>query len=87
MNWYLTETQGDIQSLDDLADVKLKVEKIIEKLVHHVSGWGVGCSWWIFQIRLSAHNITDLFCHFLYPPSLSPSLLESSRVGGGWKSS
>lgn len=37
MNWYLNETQGDIGSMEELADTKLKVEKIIEKLVHHVS--------------------------------------------------
>ncbi len=37
VNWYLGEMQEEIASLDELAEVKLKVEKIIDKLVHQVS--------------------------------------------------
>ena len=38
MNWYLGEIESDIDSVEMLAEKKLLVEKVIERLIHHVSG-------------------------------------------------
>lgn len=37
MNWYLSEIEGDIDSVEMLAEKKILVEKVIERLVQHVS--------------------------------------------------
>lgn len=37
MNWYLGEIEGDIDSVEMLAEKKVLVEKVIERLVRHVS--------------------------------------------------
>lgn len=36
INWYLKEIEGDIESVEELADKKALVEKIIDRLMHHV---------------------------------------------------
>jgi len=36
VNWYLDEVQENISTMEELTEVKLKVEKIIDKLVHQV---------------------------------------------------
>ena len=37
VNWYLAEIEEDIDSMDALAEKKVLVEKVIERLVQHVS--------------------------------------------------
>ena len=37
VNWYLKEIEGEIETLQELTDKKLLVEKVIDRLVHHVS--------------------------------------------------
>ncbi len=37
VNWYLKELSEEIESVDELAERKLLVEKVIERLVQHVS--------------------------------------------------
>lgn len=37
INWYLKEIEADIESVEELADKKALVEKIIDRLMHHVS--------------------------------------------------
>ena len=37
INWYLKEMEGEIDSVEQLADRKALVEKIIDRLMHHVS--------------------------------------------------
>ena len=37
IDWYLKEIQGDIESVEQLADRKALVEKIVDRLMHHVS--------------------------------------------------
>ena len=37
INWYLKEIESDIGSVSELADRKALVEKIIDRLMHHVS--------------------------------------------------
>lgn len=36
INWYLKEIEADIESVEELADKKALVEKIIDRLMHHV---------------------------------------------------
>lgn len=36
VNWYLKEIEADIETMQELAAKKLLVEKIVERLVHHV---------------------------------------------------
>ena len=36
VNWYLSEIEGDIDSVEMLAEKKVLVEKVIERLIHHV---------------------------------------------------
>ncbi len=36
INWYLKETESDIASLEELTAKKLLVEKIVDRLLHHV---------------------------------------------------
>ncbi|CAI8051163.1 DNA replication licensing factor MCM6 (Fragment) [Geodia barretti] len=35
VNWYLSEIEGDIDSVEMLAEKKVLVEKVIERLIHH----------------------------------------------------
>ena len=45
VNWYLGEIEGDIDSVEMLAEKKVLVEKVIERLVQHVSpDWRTGFS-------------------------------------------
>ncbi len=38
VNWYLSEVaEGEIESMEELAEKKVLVEKVIERLVQHVS--------------------------------------------------
>lgn len=37
INWYLKEIEADIETVEELTAKKLLVEKIVERLVHHVS--------------------------------------------------
>lgn len=37
VNWYLKEVEHDIESLEELAEKKVLVEKVIDRLVNHVS--------------------------------------------------
>ena len=37
VNWYLKEVEGEIDSVQELTDKKLLVEKVIDRLVNHVS--------------------------------------------------
>ena len=37
VNWYLGEIEGDIDSVEMLAEKKVLVEKVVERLIHHVS--------------------------------------------------
>lgn len=37
VNWYLKEIEAEIETVEDLAAKKVLVEKIIERLVDHVS--------------------------------------------------
>ena len=37
VNWYLKEKEEDIESEEELLDKKVLVEKVIHRLVHHVS--------------------------------------------------
>lgn len=37
VNWYLKEVEEEIESVEELSEKKLLVEKIIERLVQHVS--------------------------------------------------
>lgn len=37
VNWYLKEMEGDIDTEAELMEKKEKVEKVIERLIHHVS--------------------------------------------------
>lgn len=39
INWYLKEIESDIGSVSELADRKALVEKIIDRLMHHVSNY------------------------------------------------
>ena len=41
VNWYLGEIEGDIDSVEMLAEKKVLVEKVIERLIHHVSRNGI----------------------------------------------
>lgn len=36
VNWYLKEIEGEIETVQELTDKKLLVEKVIDRLVHHV---------------------------------------------------
>lgn len=37
VNWYLKEVEADIESIKELSEKKVLVEKVIDRLVHHVS--------------------------------------------------
>ena len=37
VNWYLKEVADDIENVEELTEKKLLVEKVIERLVQHVS--------------------------------------------------
>ena len=37
INWYLGEMEAEMETLEEVAAQKLLVEKIVERLVHHVS--------------------------------------------------
>ena len=37
MNWYLKEVEVDIETIEELAEKKVLVEKVIDRLVQHVS--------------------------------------------------
>ena len=37
VNWYLKEVEADIETLSELAEKKVLVEKVIDRLVQHVS--------------------------------------------------
>lgn len=37
INWYLKEVEGEIDTVQELTDKKLLVEKVIDRLVNHVS--------------------------------------------------
>ena len=37
MNWYLKEIESEIESEQELVEKKVLVEKVIYRLVHHVS--------------------------------------------------
>ena len=37
VNWYLGEVEGEIESVEELTERKLLVEKVIERLIIHVS--------------------------------------------------
>ena len=37
VNWYLKEIESEIETVQELTDKKLLVEKVIDRLVHHVS--------------------------------------------------
>ena len=37
VNWYLKEVEAEIESVQELTDKKLLVEKVIDRLVSHVS--------------------------------------------------
>ena len=37
INWYLKEIESEIETVQELTDKKLLVEKVIDRLVHHVS--------------------------------------------------
>ena len=37
VNWYLKEIEGEIDSVEQLADKKALVERILDRLMHHVS--------------------------------------------------
>lgn len=37
INWYLNEISGDIDSEAELVEKKIMVEKVLDRLVHHVS--------------------------------------------------
>jgi hypothetical protein len=37
INWYLKEMESEIETVQELTDKKLLVEKVIDRLVHHVS--------------------------------------------------
>ena len=37
VNWYLKEVADDIDNVEELTEKKLLVEKVIERLVQHVS--------------------------------------------------
>ena len=37
VNWYLHEMEGEIDSVEELAERKVLVEKVIDRLVQHVS--------------------------------------------------
>ena len=37
VNWYLKEVEGEIDTLEQLAEMKSIVEKVIDRLTHHVS--------------------------------------------------
>ncbi len=41
VNWYLKEVADDIENVEELTEKKLLVEKVIERLVQHVSQSGV----------------------------------------------
>lgn len=40
VNWYLGEVEGEIESVEELTERKLLVEKVIERLITHVSVGG-----------------------------------------------
>ena len=37
VNWYLKEVEAEIETVKELTDKKLLVEKVIDRLVNHVS--------------------------------------------------
>ena len=37
VNWYLKEVEAEIETVQELTDKKLLVEKVIDRLVNHVS--------------------------------------------------
>ena len=37
MNWYLKEVEADIETIEELAVKNVLVEKVIDRLVQHVS--------------------------------------------------
>lgn len=37
VDWYLKEIEQDIETIEELTSKKILVEKIIERLMHHVS--------------------------------------------------
>ena len=37
MNWYLKEVEADIETIEELAEKKVLVEKVMDRLVQHVS--------------------------------------------------
>lgn len=49
VNWYLDEIEGDIDSVEMLAEKKVLVEKVIERLVHHVSSSSFWCIYCEFK--------------------------------------
>ena len=37
MNWYLKEVEADIETIEELAEKNVLVEKVIDRLVQHVT--------------------------------------------------
>ena len=71
VNWYLGEVQEDISSMEELAEMKLKVEKIIDKLVHHVSVAQVYSDGWVW-----------LIINVLFQDRVLLQLLDAESEGG-----
>ena len=45
VNWYLKETESEIETMDQLGEVKTIVEKVIDRLAHHVSAFIIDYIW------------------------------------------
>ena len=37
VNWYLKENEGEIETMEQLTEMKTILEKVIDRLAHHVS--------------------------------------------------
>lgn len=63
VNWYLKEVEADIETVEELATKKILVEKIVERLLDHVSGWLSVCQ--IVSDCIVHHCRTVCWCHWL----------------------
>ena len=43
VDWYLEANEADMETIDEVKEKRLLVEKVIERLVHHVSALAAVC--------------------------------------------
>ena len=73
INWYLKEIESEIETVQELTDKKLLVEKVIDRLVHHVSH---------MTSKLRSCDL-DVYCYVVQDHVLLPLVMEEGGAEEG----